>query len=195
MAMLRANPLTPIGVRFEHLSSTCPLLAMRIHGAEHDDSSSVAHSKLDCGIGMSEDIDAAIAEILADLESAAAKPDPMPEWPDAKALCFHVGASMKNLPAYRQGMAVAGIVDLAYEFAVMDHLVALFGLSDDGVAKLAGPATARLRDICAAEGVRRGVILTAGDDVSAISLAVELMEEMIAAFTPSFSETTLGKQR
>ena len=135
---------------------------------------------------MSDEIDSTLAAILADLEGAEATPAPMPEWPDAKALCFHVGASMNNLPAYRQGMAVAGIVDLAYEFAVMDHLVALFGLSDDGVAKLAGPATARLRDICAAEGVRRGVILSAGDDISAISLAVELMEEMIAAFTPGF---------
>lgn len=135
---------------------------------------------------MNEDIDEAIAAILADIESAEASPDPVSEWPDAKALCLQVGAAMKNLPAYRQGMAAAAIVDLAYEFAVMDHLVALFGANDDGVAKLAGLATARLRDICAAEGVRRGVILSAGDDVTAISLAVELMEEMVAAFTPGF---------
>lgn len=39
----------------------------------------------------------------------------------------------------------------------------------------------------AAEGLRRGVVLSAGDDVSAISLAVELMEEMIAAFTPAWA--------
>ena len=133
---------------------------------------------------MSEENDATLAAILADLEGVQVIDPPAPEWPDAKVLCVHYGAVMRNLPGYRQGMASAGIVDLAYEFAVIDHLVALLDASDDPVAKLAGPAMARLRDICAAEGVRRGVMLAAGDDVTAISLAVELMEEMIAAFTP-----------
>lgn len=136
---------------------------------------------------MNEDIDAAIAAILADMESAAATPHPVPDWPDAKALCFQVGAAMKNLPGYRKGMAAAGIVDLAYEFAVMAILADLFRVSDDGVAKLAGPAVARLRDICAAEGIKRGVVLIAGDDVDAMSLAVELMDEMVAAFTPTWA--------
>lgn len=132
---------------------------------------------------MSEETDATLAEILADLEGIA---PPAPEWPDAKELCVHYGAVMRNLPGYRQGMAAADIVTLAYEFAVIDHLVALFDASDDAVAKLARPSMAKLRDICAAEGVRRGVMLAAGDDVTAISLAVELMEEMVAAFTPGY---------
>lgn len=135
---------------------------------------------------MTEDIDATLAAILADLEGISAPPAEV-EWPDAKALCFQVGAAMKNVPGYRQGMAACGIVDLAYEFAVMAHLVDLFRASDDGVAKLAGPAVARLRDICAAEGINRGVLLVAGNDIDAMSLAVELMDEMIAAFTPSWA--------
>lgn len=135
---------------------------------------------------MSEEIDATIAAILADLEGVQAIDPPAPEWPDAKVLCVHYGAVMRNLPGYRQGMAGSDIVTLAYEFAVIDHLVALLDASDDAVAKLAGPSMAKLRDICAAEGVRRGLMLSAGDDVTAISLAVELMEEMIAAFTPTW---------
>ncbi len=135
---------------------------------------------------MNEDIDPAIAAILADLEGLVVAP-PAPEWPDAKALCLHYGSVLRNLPGYRQGMAAAGIVDLAYEFAVMDQLVRLFEASDEPVAKLASPAMGRLRDICLAEGTRRGIILTAGDDVGAISLAVELMEEMISAFTPPWA--------
>lgn len=136
---------------------------------------------------MSEDVDATLAAILADLEGVEVIAPPAPEWPDAKVLCCHYGAVMRNLPGYRQGMAAADTVTLAYEFAVIDHLVALFDASDDAVANLAGPSMARLRDICAAEGVRRGVMLSAGDDVTAISLAVELMEEMVAAFTPAWA--------
>jgi hypothetical protein len=136
---------------------------------------------------MSEEIDATLAAILADLEGVEVIAPPAPDWPDAKALCFQVGAAMKNLPGYRKGMAAAGIVDLAYEFAVMAILADLFRVSDDGVAKLAGPAVARLRDICAAEGIKRGVVLVAGDDADAMSLAVELMDEMVAAFTPEFA--------
>lgn len=124
---------------------------------------------------------------VAVLEDVKAKALSHFEWPDAKALSLHYGAIMQNLPGYRQGMAASDIVTLAYEFAVIDHLVALFDASDDGAAKLAGPAMAKLRDICVAEGVRRGVMLSAGDDVTAISLAVELMEEMVAAFTPTWA--------
>lgn len=134
---------------------------------------------------MTEDIDMTLAAILADLEGMSAPPAQV-EWPDAKTLCFQVGAAMKNLPGYRQGMAAAGIVDLAYEFAVMAHLADFLRHSEAGVAKLAAPAIEQLRDICLAEGARRGIMLSMGDDVDAISLAVQLMEEMIAAFTPGF---------
>lgn len=136
---------------------------------------------------MNEDIDATLAAILADLEGFQVVDPAAPEWPDAKALCLHYGAVMRNLPGYRLSMAASDIVTLAYEFAVMDHLFALLEVSDDGVAKLAGPSIGRLRDICIAEGVRRGVMLAAGDDVTAIGLAVELMEEMIVAFTPAWA--------
>lgn len=135
---------------------------------------------------MSEEIDATLAAILANLEGDQIV-EPVPtEWPDAKVLCVHYGAVMRNLPGYRQGMAASDIVTLAYEFAVIDHMVALFAASDNSVARLAGPTMSQLRDICAAEGHRRGVMLSAGDDVTAISLAVELVDEMIAAFTPGF---------
>src|SRR3546814_8899167 len=136
---------------------------------------------------MSEEIDATLAAILADLEGVHVVDPPAPGWPDAKVLCVHYVAVMRHLPGYRHGMAAFDIVTLPYGFAVIAHLVALLDTSDDGVAKLAGPAMATLRDICAGEGVRRGVILSDGDDVTAISLAVELMEEMVAAFTPTWA--------
>lgn len=130
---------------------------------------------------MSEELDPAIEALLADLTSDETANPTLGEWPDSKALCCHYGAVMKNLPAYRQDMAASGIVELAYEFAVMDHVVRLLDVTDDPVAKLACPAMARLRDICAAEGIRRGIVLTAGDDIAAISLAVDLVEEMVDA--------------
>jgi hypothetical protein len=79
------------------------------------------------------------------------------------------------------------VVDLVYEYAVMAHLADLFRLSGEGVAKLATPAVMQLRDICSAEGLKRGVVLAVGDDIDAVSLAVEIMDETIAAFTPSFA--------
>jgi hypothetical protein len=135
---------------------------------------------------MNEEIDPVLVAVLGEPNSPAAE-QPVPEWPDAKALCLHYGFVIRNLPGYRQGMASCSIVDLAYEFAVMDHLVRFLHLSDEPVAKLAGPAMAQLRDICLAEGARRGVILSAGDDAAVLSLSLELMDEMVEAFTPTWT--------
>lgn len=132
-----------------------------------------------------EDIDA-LTDILYGIVDAPEQPPLPAEWPDAKTLCFQVGANTRNLPGYRLGMAVASIIDLAYEFAVIAHLADFLRHSEAGIAKLAAPAIEQLRDICLAEGARRGIMLSMGDDVDAISLAVQLMEEMIAAFTPGF---------
>ena len=123
------------------------------------------------------------------VEVAAETPLPVPEAhaPDTKALCLQYLHTLKNLPSYRIGIAAALLVDIAYEFAVLNRMVEFFRLRDGPVAALAGPAVAQLADICAAEGIRRGVILMSGEDVTVRNFALDLVDEMVAAFTPTWA--------
>ncbi|KKC34601.1 hypothetical protein [Devosia psychrophila] len=94
---------------------------------------------------------------------------------------------LRNVPSYRLGIAVADLIDIAYEYSVLSEMVELFRLRDDPVGALAGPAMAKLVDICAAEGIRRGVIFASGDDVMNRNYALDLVDEMVAAFTPHWA--------
>ena len=130
-----------------------------------------------------------IAAICAEIEQAADGTAPalkvLP--PDPKATCLQYLNILRNVPSYRLGIAVADLIDIAYEYSVLSEMIELFRLRDDPVGALAGPAMAKLVDICAAEGIRRGVILASGDDVMNRNYALDLVDEMVAAFTPHWA--------
>lgn len=130
-----------------------------------------------------------VAAICAEIEQVGDGPAPelaaLP--PDTKTTCLQYLNILSNVPSYRLGIAVAELIDIAYEYSVLSEMVELFRLRDDPVGALAGPAMAELVDICAAEGIRRGVIFATGDDVMNRNYALDLVDEMVAAFTPDWA--------